>query len=658
MKLAAIFTQGAVLQCYLPIRVWGETTPGAMVRCRLANVEAVGIGSTTGEFLLQLPPLAPGGPYVLECTDLATNETAQVEDVLIGEVWVASGQSNMEFTLCNTPEQCADFLQKIAGNDQIRMLTLPRRATGARECTFNAGWTKGTVPSEVESWSAVAAEFALKIHTELKVPVGILHSSWGGTIVEAWTSRNSVMAEPKERAAQAQYDLTFASPKRWSKITAADLEIGFSTPPMTFEPNATVPEVKENRGENENWMGLDYNDSDWVDFKLPGSWTGAKLAGNGVVWVRREVTIPPEWAGKSLLLKTGGIDKQDITYFNGVRIGSTGSGFDVQYWCTPRCYQIPAELVKAGRAVIAIRSFSFIYDGQFIGRANAYRLELPETDQQLEFSGKCKFKTEVDFGKIDGRVVAANSVQPEPGPFNQNSPSILFDSMIRPLIPYTIRGALWYQGESNAKTIASARKYQEQMARMIRDWRFHWELGDFPFYMVQLANYMAECEYNEDSIWPVLRESQRLAAQQTENTEMAVTIDVGEAADIHPKDKHTVGVRLATQALHHVYYQAVPAGSPLPREARPESGGKLRVTFDRADGGLVTRNGAALQGFYVADGSAEPTFYPAKAQIDGNSVVLTSAMVKHPVRVRYGWSDNPVVNLYNQSGFPASPFEL
>ncbi len=640
MKLGKLFSDGAVIQRRQTVPVWGWTEPNCAVKATLAGNCAYAVSSVSGEFLLRLPPMdLAGGPYVLTVENTNSGDRIEVKNILFGEVWLASGQSNMEFCMGTSPLQLEEFRRINPDPSTLRMITVEKSATSAQQNDFSGEWLEST-DQNVPGFSAVALWFGYRLRERLGVPVGLIASSWGGTIIEAWTSRNTLACDPELAPFLREYEQRLVQDPIWQDPTLGASSSRFGS---------SVKGDPGNKGVTLGWAEYNFDDSDWIDFGVPGSWTGEGLAGNGAVWIRREFDLPAEWAGKKLVMELGGIDKHDVTYFNGVEIGASGKGFDEAFWCAPRRYTVPGNLVREGKNRIAIRAFSFLFDGSFNGKPELYRL-YPEGDPAaaISLAGTWKFRVEVDFGKV-----RPPDIRTKGGPYVPNTWSILFDGMIRPLIPYAIRGAIWYQGESNAHSIVDSARYQRQMADLIRDWRFFWGQGNFPFHLVQLANFRTEMEYEESSTWAVLRESQRLACQRVPNTDMAVIIDCGEAEDIHPKDKRSVGFRLAAASLHNDYgcEEIVPSG-PLPREISMENG-PIRIRFDYADG--LCFHGEP-RGFYLAGN--DESFLPADSVIiDGPSVVVRSARVKFPMRVRYSWADNPNGNLFNGAGLPASPFE-
>ena len=668
MKLAAVFTDHAVLQRNMYVPVWGTTEqPGTLVRAEIAGVKAAVRSSLNGDFLLRLPPLEAGGPCTLRVWAEEEGEEAVLNDIMIGEVWLASGQSNMEYKLGSDwsiekdlPEEerkCTVNLQQarefhIRDASRVRGLFVPEIATGCNERSIGTVW-KCMTEEEAMNMTAVGMWFAKYLEENLDVPVGIICAAWGGTGVEAWTSRSAFMSDPKARFWMNFHDAVFYREEVW-RGGAGTKPAGPSAPaPQDRQEDSRARPDPGNRGFDMGWASPDFDDSAWKEMKVPGSWIKQKLAGNGVFWGRCRVQIPEAWAGHGLSLHLGGIDKTDITYFNGAEIGRTGSGFDTAYWSTLRVYKVPAELVRAGTCVIAVRAFSFKYDGSFNSNSSLYYLKCDDTGEKLPLAGTWKGNAEADFG-----VVAVNKSDlamsfgcvEAPGPDRANTPGILFHSMIRPLIPFGLRGVIWYQGEHNE---AWSSEYARSLELMIRDWRYQWAQGDFPFIQVQLAGYGAPCTFEEDSAAALLREAQEDVCRDLPEVYLVTAVDIGDPNDIHPQNKKDVGHRLAFSALHHVYRNSsvVPCG-PIFEKCSFE-GRRLRVSFRYAEG-LHFHDGGP-RGFYLAGRSGE--FHPAdEVRIEGETLLLASREVDIPLAVRYSWAKNPDGNLRNGAGLPAFPF--
>ena len=624
VKLGSLFNDHAVFQRGQAIPVWGWVAPLAIVSATLGAAAARTRSGTDGRFLLRLPALPAGGPH--ELTVASGEETVKLRDILIGEVWIASGQSNMQWEMGLCDDHGAI---EAATQSRIRMITIPRIARVGRQSDIDAAWQVAS-PETAASFSAVGYHFADKLHGALDVPVGIISTNWGGTFIEAWTSREALVRNTATQAWTERYEAALFSPEFWDHLAVA--------------PASIHPADPGNEGLAQGWAGVNFPDQAWETMELPRSWQSAGHNVSGVFWFRLAVDVPADWAGQDLELKIGAVDKTDITYFNGEHVGSTGNGFDVGVWNLPRAYAVAGALVKPGRNTIAVRAYSFLAAGGLIGPKGQMTLSRADgKGTAIPLTGAWRYRIEHDFGLI----------QPPPppmGPDCPNSPYMLYDNMIHPLLPYAVGGAIWYQGESN---VANAGHYRDMLTAMIRDWRRAWGQGNFPFLIVQLANYMKSAAYQDDSGWARLREAQFQTLAEPA-TGMAVTIDIGDALDIHPTNKRDVGHRLAQWAMvKHFGLEGVPGG-PLYAGMSIE-GDRIRLRFDDVGNGLLSRDGSPLSHFVIA--GLDKHFQAAEAVIDGYTIVVGSPQVAEPVAVRYAWADNPEgCNLFNQNGYPASPF--
>ncbi|MBR6372215.1 MAG: hypothetical protein IKS20_03455 [Victivallales bacterium] len=652
MKLGTLFQDGAVFQRRISIPVWGATDGNCPLKANFAGVEIWGRSAFDGSFMLRFPPMEAGGPYTLTISNMRTGDKAEISDVLVGEVWLASGQSNMAYKIgtdwARSPMppsgervnmlQNKEYSSLKLEPERFRYISVPVSQTGAMEGTFKGAWHRIT-PGTAANVSAVAAWFGYYVKERLDVPVGLVITAYGGSTVETWTSRSALMRNPVMRPLMEEIDGLATSPNAW----------GINTAKNEFEWGRDDG-VPENLGFAKGYANLDYDDRDAKPFTVPGSWKLQKLAGNGVVWGRKRISIPKHWEGKELLLHLGGIDKTDITYFNGVEIGRTGDGYDTCYWDSTREYSIPGNLVHGGEALIAIRAYSAFCDGSFNGSPFTFALELKDNaDERIPLAGEWKLLVELDLGDV-----VPVKLESQYGVSNHNTPAMLFNSMLRPLIPYAIRGVIWYQGENNAHTMEDARMYADKLSAMIDDWRYQWGQGDYPFLQVQLANYHQAADYDQDAIWALLREKQREVCQRMANVYMASAVDVGEDVDVHPQDKKSVGHRLAQNAFTNVYrLQSSPGEGPV-YERCEACGGKMRLVFSSAEG-LCLKGEHPERAFVVA--GADRVFHPADfVEIQENTVLVASSKVSNPRAVRYAWANNPRSTLYNCADMPASPF--
>lgn len=618
--LHPLFTDHAVLQRDVPLPVWGWADPGARVRAALAGQWVETTADAAGKWQVELGPYPAGGPHTLKVTG---PRDVEVVDLMVGDVWICSGQSNMEWPVRESNDPEAEI--KAADHPKIRLFTVPHRAALAPQATVEARWDVCS-PTTIGEFSAVGYFFGREIEREVGVPVGLIDSSWGGTIAEAWMDGEAVervgdfdqaLARIKEAAAQPPGER-----RSFDQLMAAWWKQN--------DPGSKAAEP---------WSSPTLDTAGWKTMDLPGNWEGRGLPDfDGVAWFRREVALPDAWDGKPVRLRLGAIDDRDTTFLNGVEVGHR----DV--WNARRDFKVPAGVARAGRNVIAVRVFDKQGLGGLVGPAEEMRLELAEgaAVEPIPLAGAWLYQTSARLEDLP--------TAPEQDEDNPNRVTVLYNGMIAPLVPYAIKGALWYQGESNS---ARAAQYRRLLPELIRDWRGRFAVGDFPFLIVQLANYMKRRDQPEPSNWAELREAQYLTTKAVPNAQVALAIDIGEADDIHPRNKREVGRRLALGALAGTYGRPVEASGPTFRSIEVHDN-SVRLSFDHVAGGLRARGGGKLEGFAIA--SKDGVFRWADAVIDGNGVVVSSTEVDKPVAVRYAWADNPACNLENGAGLPAVPF--
>jgi sialate O-acetylesterase len=635
VRVPSVVGDNMVLQQGRKSRVWGWAEPGERVTVSFRGDKATAVPDARGRWEVYLGPHKAGGPFELT---VAGRNTLNFKNVLVGEVWVCSGQSNMEWSLVNA--QGGDRAAAAADYPLIHLFTVAKKTSEQPLEDVEGRWVV-TTPKEAAPFSAVGYFFGRELHRRLGVPVGLIHTSWGGTPAEAWTSRGALSADPTLKPILERYDGQLTDlPRLQREYERAQAE--WASKYVSADPG--------NKGEPEGYAKPGHDAAAWKRMNLPQLWETAGLDVDGVVWFRRELEVPAAWAGKDLTLKLGAIDDFDTTYFNGERVGATGAEVP-NAWTFPRRYRVPGALVRPGKNVVAVRVYDRMGGGGFGGGGASGAMSLAPVGATaggaLALEGEWDYKPEsvVEAKRLD----YSNYPGPRPGPDNQNSPAVLYNAMLAPLTRYAIRGAIWYQGESNA---GRAYQYRTLFPAMIRDWRARWGQGDFPFYFVQLANWKARKQDSIDSEWAELREAQTLTMRSVPNTGMAVAIDIGEAEDIHPRNKLDVGLRLARWALAGAYRQRVAPSGPL-YVSHAVEGDRIRVRFEHARG-LKTSEGGAPADFAVA--GADRKFVRAEARVEGDAVVVWSKDVPRPVAVRYAWADNPAANLYNADGLPASPF--
>lgn len=614
--------------------VWGWDRPGQTVSVSLRSPgagsivgEAAARAGANGRFEVALPAAPASGPYELHVEGSAKRVS---RDVWIGEVWLASGQSNMEWRVASS----RDAEEEIAAAHwpAIRMFKVSPHAARAAARDVRGSWVV-CAPETVADFSAVGYFFARAVHDARAVTLGIVDATWGGTRIEAWTSLEalgpvlpSLPSELEELEAQ--------------RSRLPELERDYARV-LTEWQRQNLPRDEENQGLARGWARPGHDDASWPSMMLPSFWQAQGLHANGVVWFRKTIELPPELAGQELALCLGAVDDFDDTYFDGEPIGKTGPG-TVNAHQIRRRYRVSAG--AAGRHVIAVRVFDHFGNGGFAGpRSELYLARADGQGSRLPLSGAWKYQIERSIPLVPHSVFQTLPAPPA-ALSPQSAPASLFHGMIAPLTGYALRGAIWYQGESNTTRHAA---YHALQVALIRDWRTRFGQGSFPFYYVQLANYRSSPD------WARLREAQAQVLSEPA-TGMVVAIDIGEPDDIHPKNKQEVGRRLALLARARTYGEDLICEGP--RMAEVEIlGQEVRVRFESARG-LRSDGGGELRGFSVA--GAEGQFVPARARIAGEEVWLDAAAagVAAPRAVRYAFSDNPDANLVNEAGLPAAPF--
>lgn len=626
VTLPAIFTDNMVLQQQSDVKIWGRAKPGKAVKVTTSwdkkTYETV--AGTSGDWMTTVSTPVAGGPYTVTISD---GKPVELKNVLIGEVWLCTGQSNMEMRVADRVLNYEQEMKEADGYGNIRLLHIDNTTSPVPldEAAVRHGGWQVCSGEAVADFSATGYFFGKGLYKSLGVPIGLIESCWGGTYAESWTSAGALAEMPYFREKVEKVKRMPQSPEERTQMFYDDIDAWrgkMMDAEKAFENGRAV------------WAEASFDDSSWGEMAVPGFVQDQGLDGfSGFVWMRKTVDIPAAWAGKELTLTISAVDDNDFTYFNGVELGHT------EGCMTFRSYKVPASLVRAGKAAIAVRVMDTGGKGGIWGGAEGIALCLSDTEK-LPLAGPWKYKVSMGLGSAPDMPV---NTATEP-----NYPTFLYNAMINPLVDYAIRGAIWYQGEAN---VARAAQYRDLLPLMIRDWRQQWGYA-FPFYIVQLPNYMKAQEGPEKSEWAELREAQQHTLR-LENTGLAVCIDVGDADDLHPKNKPEVGRRLSLLARAQTYGEDIPCSGPLYDSYRIE-GDAVRIGFSHTDNGLKTSDGGAVRGFYIA--GADHKFHAAKAVIDGNTVVVSSDEVRFPVAVRYAWANNPVCNLCNGAGLPAGPF--
>lgn len=633
VRLGALFSEGGVLQRDCPLTVWGWGPPSRQVRVALAGAAANGWISRDGDFRVVLPPLPAGGPHILRVTlpRDADEQALEVGNIWIGEVWLASGQSNMEWRI----EQCAEAGTEAAAaaNDPLlRIFTVERRAELAPQRDVGGTWRPATAES-APHFSAVAYHFAHTLRSELDVAVGVVVSAWGGTPIEAWIPRRAHAAEPRLSEKLRLYERGAYSDSRWM--------CGHPDGPAVFPADPGLSEQAT------AWADPATPHDDWPVMELPGAWQTRGHEYSGVFWFRRTLAIPDSWTGRDLLLEIGAADKHDITHVNGVEVGRTGRDLEIAHWDVPRRYRVPASLVTGPELVIAVRVYSFVRAGGLLGPAEQMRMTCPQDScRSVPLDGEWRYRVEHNFGHVP----------PEAGPghLSPRSPFILHDNMIAPLAPAAMRGILWYQGESNT---AQASEYPSLLRSLIAAWRQDWQLGDIPVLIVQLPGYGQPAGFSAGSNWARMRQGQLDLVRAMPNLGLAVTLDCGEANNLHPLNKEPVGRRLALWALSQTYGRPLTKCGPLPLAAASDAAGRVRVAFDCSGSVLASGDGAPVGGVFLLDAAGKA--HQADTRLDGEVLWATADACPSPAEVCYAWADFPLgANLANREGLPASPFRM
>lgn len=637
VALSGLFTDHMVLQRGKANAVWGTDQPQQVVTLTVEGAPQstapvkVTVGAD-GTWRLLCPELPTGGPYRLR---IKGSDERVLDDVLVGDVWLASGQSNMEFPLSRAKNADTEIAK--ANWPKIRFAKIQTRYSRVPEKDVVTSWTV-CQPDSASGFTAVGYFFAREIHQKSGVPIGIIDSTWGGTRVEAWASREALQAVWP--GVTAELDQVASNPAALEQIKR-----GYAEKVAAWE-KASFPQDEVNAGEPKGWAREDFNDQEWKTMPLPGAMQAHGFHGNGVAWFRRTIELPADWKDRGLSLSLGPIDDFDTTYFNGEKVGATGVETP-NYYQYPRRYDIPARLVRPGKNVIAVRVFDHFGDGGLMGPAGMMYLENPAAtsmQRRIPLSGAWRWQAEKEIPLVPATVYQNQPPMP-PELDGPNTATELFNGMIAPLIPYGLTGYIWYQGEAN---VGNASTYRDRFTALIRDWRTRWGQGTLPFYFVQLAN------FTESPGWPLLREAQAQTLAEPA-TAMAVIVDIGNPKDIHPTNKQDVGHRLALHARRNVYGEkSLLAASPCLDRVEIK-GASARVYWKNGDA-LKTRDGAGrVLGFELA--GADGVYHPAVAGIVGDTMIeVTSPEVPQPVNVRYAWADNPQVNLENRIGLPATPF--
>jgi sialate O-acetylesterase len=643
LSTAPLFCDHMVLQRSSHVPVWGTGNPGEKVTVRGSWGEAASaVVAADSTWRADLKTPRAGGPFQL--TIAGEGRTLTYADVMAGEVWLCSGQSNMEMPLRGWPP--ADTVlasQEVIASANLpglRVFTVARAFSGAAERRCAGSW-KACSPETAPSVSATAFFFGRKLHDELHVPVGLVVSSWGGTVVDAWASAGFLASLPG-------YDSTLRDVAKAAESLRRFTEWNARYPQFSV---AELPETGRYAGlrfDDSACSGRGTGDDGWQQVALPGAWAQGALGDfQGAVWFRKTVAIPRGWVGRDLSLALGQIDEMDITFVNGVQVGAHET---VSAWNLDRLYRIPAALVDTTELQVAIRVINTYGRGGFCSPAGSMWISPAGGADRLDIGGlwRCMpvaaFLNEV-FVVYGPRADAFTNRPPLKITYGPNMPSGLYNGMIAPLVPYRIAGAIWYQGEAD---VNRPEKYTGLLTKLIQNWRSDFENPGMPFYFTQIAPF----DYGNRDESAYLREAQ-LKTLPVPRTGMAVTLDIGNARNIHPANKQDVGERLARWALARTYGRKGAYSGPL-YAGFTVRGSAVEVRFEHAGTGLVLTGGSRGSNFSIA--GADRVFHPARVSVKGTVVLVSNPAVPAPVAVRYAWSDTPDATLFNADGLPASSF--
>jgi sialate O-acetylesterase len=616
-RTAGIFTDHMVLQRDQPLPIWGWAAPGRAVTVEVGSHSARTRANAEGRWRVTLPALESGkGPLTM--TVKAGDETIRLTDILVGEVWLCSGQSNMKWAVRGFADGEAEI--KAANHPNIRLFTVPYESAIDPQDDVVGQW-QACSPETIGGFSAVGYYFGRELNERINVPIGLINAAAGGTIIETWTRHEEISRLPgmTKRIAEVQDD--FYDPLIIQKIARATSSL------------QALREAKANDELARKMSGPDLDISSWKTMEIPNAWGKAGLPDfRGMVWFRKTIDVPASWAGKNLVLHLDRILEGDVTWFNGQRVGAT----PVHLYHKPRVYSIPASLVKAGANTITVRVIDTYRSRGLSGKPEAMALCVAgsEKTDRIGLVGPWRYKPGVE---LIGKMLS----------HNPNRPTLLYNAMINPIAPFAMRGATWYQGESNN---GDGMRYFDKMQALIQSWRNVFLRPDAPFYFVQIAPYRyGDNEFALPELWEA-----QTAALDIPHTGMAVISDIGNVANIHPQNKQDVGKRLALWALAKDYGQndLVHSG-PLYKSMAIEAG-KIRLSFNHTGSGLASRDAKPLDWFEIA--GEDGKFVKAQAVIDGNTIVVSSDAIAKPTAARFAWHQEAQPNLINREGLPAGPF--
>ncbi len=642
VEIPSIFSDNMVLQRNSEVPFWGRADHNTEITVKGSwGKSAAASADETGFWKTKLETPEAGGPYMV--TIQVGDSTITFSNVLIGEVWFCSGQSNMEMPLLGWPPrdtiQNSAFEIKNADYPRIRLFTVPRAFSYKKEFNCNGTWDECS-PSSAASFSATAYFFGKKLYEELQIPIGLIHSSWGGTPVQSWISKEYLQNF-------AEYKTVIENLENSSEDFEKYLAWLNSHPVINLKNKPESTKWKNLDFEDEECSEINYPDTAWKEMNLPILWENAEVGDfDGVVWFRKKIEIPSGWLNKDLILELGPIDDMDRTYINGTLIGS----YETQgYWNIDRIYNIPKRIVTDTNITIAVRILDNQGGGGIYGSAAQMKIYPAGSSESFSIAGSWRYFPVAEYRDQKFFVLGAKENEYDSKPplrfiVSDQTPTTLFNAMVNPVVLYTIRGAVWYQGESN---VDEPEVYSKLFPLMIGNWRDVWGNGTFPFYYVQIAPY----DYGEGSHSENLREVQ-LKSLTTPNTGMIVTLDIGNPENIHPSNKQDVGTRLASWALNKTYNKKIPYSGPV-FKSMDINENKIILSFDFAEK-LILKEINGENNFLVA--GADKIFKKASVKTDGDKLILFNSDIEKPAAVRYAWSNTAQATLFNEAGLPSPSF--
>jgi sialate O-acetylesterase len=617
IRLPKLISDGMVLQRDAKVNIWGWADPSENISITIDGKTYKCIADATGSWKTTLKAHKAGGPFIME---LKGNNTLKINNILFGDVWLCSGQSNMELPMYRVKPLYEQEIKQ-ANNKYIRCFTVPQKYNlKQRENDYNSGSWQEVNPTTILNFSAVPYFFGNELFQKLKVPIGLINASLGGSPIQAWMSEEALKEFPHYLKEGIKYrDDQLIRETETSEIKKVN--------EWYSEAN------KKDAGQSAGWKLPSTNDADWLTMNIPGYWDETPIGKvNGVVWFRREFFIPKENAGKSAFLNMGRIVDADSVFINGKFVGN------VTYQYPPRWYNVPENVLNEGKNVIAVRVVNNSGKGGFVPD-KPYELKVANSIIDLKGAWKMKLGC---------------TMPPTPGTtFFRWKPMGLYNSMIAPLVNYNKKGIIWYQGESNT---GNPEEYARLLPALIYSWRKEFTQKQLPFIYAQLPNFMEAKVEPTESNWAEFRDAQTKTLF-VPKTAMTVNIDLGDWNDIHPMNKKDVSIRLALAAQKIAYNDCKLVSSGPLYKSMKIIGNKIELSFSNIGSGLIVKDGEVLNCFAIA--GSDKKFVWAKAKIVGNKMIVWSDNITNPTIVRYAWADNPKgANLFNKEGLPASPFSV